>query len=91
MAFSYRKPSWIRRKIFHQIACFTLTIGEPLYANKELSKTEQELDLTIRAHDAVCELARIHAKDNIYEPIYKNSKRVDYYTDEYGIGYKGSW
>ena len=91
MAFSYRKPSWIRRKIFHQIACFTLTIGEPLYANKELSKTEQELNLTVRAHDAVCELARIHAKDNIYEPIYKNSKRVDYYTDEYGIGYKGSW
>ena len=91
LGFSYRKPNWFRRKIFGQIACFTLTIGEPLFPNKELAKTDRELDLTTRAHDAVCKLARIDPKDNIYAPIYNHSKRIDYYTDEYGVGYKGSW
>lgn len=90
LAFSYRKPGWIRRKIFHQIACFDLNIGEPIFANKELPKTEQEMDLTKRAHDAVCSLAGIDPKENIYEPLFNHSKRIDYYTKEYGVGYKGS-
>ena len=28
--------------------------------------------------------------DNIYEPIFNDSKRIDYYTDTYGLNYKGS-
>lgn len=96
MAFTYRKPGFIRRRIFGQIACLTLNIGEPIFANKELSKREMRDDLTTRAHEAVCRLAGISPEDNKYPAIFderkiKNSKRVDYYTDTYGVGYKGSW
>jgi 1-acyl-sn-glycerol-3-phosphate acyltransferase len=91
MGFSYRKPGWFRRVILRQIATYTLTIGEPLYADPTLSVHEQELDLTKRMHDAVCALAGIDPKENIYPPIFEDSKRIDYYTDQYGIGYKGSW
>ena len=88
MAFSYRKPNWIRRKIFKQIACFTLTIGEPIFRQEFLSTKEQEIDLTTRCHKEICKLAGID--NNLYEPIFDNSKRIDYYTNKYGIGYKGS-
>lgn len=91
MAYSFRKPGWIRRKIFKQIALLTLNIGEPIYANKTLPEREQEKDLLIRAHEAVCRLADIDPKKNLYPPIYDNSRRIDYYTKEYGVGYKGSW
>lgn len=77
MAFSYRKPGWIRRKIFKQIALFNLNIGEPLLPNPELSMSEQLDDLTIRCHQAMCSLAG-YKNNNIYPPIYKNSKRIDY-------------
>lgn len=77
MAFTYRKPSWIRRKIFKQPAALTLNVGEPLFPDPELEKTAQIDDLTIRAHEAICHLAGFDG-DNIYEPIYKNSKRIDY-------------
>ena len=90
MAFSYRKPGWIRRKIFRQIALFTLNIGEPIYPNKELEGNDAEIDLTTRVHDEVCRLAGIDPKENIYEPIFNDSKRIDYYTDTYGLNYKGS-
>ena len=90
LAFSYRKPSWIRRVLFRQIALFDLNIGEPLFRNPNLSPVDQEIDLTKRCHDAVCELAHINPKDNLYEPIFNRSQRVDYYTDRYGMGYKGS-
>jgi len=33
LAYSYRKPSWIR-KLFKQPAAMTLTIGEPIYKKK---------------------------------------------------------
>jgi len=85
MAYSYRKANWFRRFFFHQKAVFNLNIGEPIYANKELDRFEAVNDLTIRSHDAVCSLAGINPKDNIYSPIFNNSKRVDYYTKEYGI------
>ena len=75
---------------FHQIACFTLNIGEPLFRDESLSKKEMKLDLTKRSHDAVCRLAYIDPEKNIYPPIFNNNKRVDYYTDTYGVGYKGS-
>ena len=79
LAYRYRKPCWIRRVIFRQIACFNLYIGEPIYRNEELDKQDQITDLTIRSHQEVCKLAGINPKDNIYEPIFDNSKRVDYY------------
>ena len=76
MAFSYRKPGWIRRKIFKQIALFTLNIGEPLKANPDLDKSSQIEDLTIRIHEAIVKLSG--QDKNIYEPLYKDSKRIDY-------------
>ena len=78
MAFSYRKPGWIRQKLFKQTALFTLNIGKPILANLDLQKTAQIDDMTIRAHQAVCALAGFKG-DNIYSPIYdKNSKRKDF-------------
>ncbi len=91
LGISYREPGWIRKHIFHQIARLTLTIGEPVFANPELSGKEQREELTARCHDAVCRLAGIDPAENLYPPIYDDSKRVDYYATEYGIGYKGSW
>ncbi len=91
LGFSYREPGWVRKNIFHQAAKFTLHIGEPLFPNKELGPKEREKDLTIRCHDEVCRLVGIDPKDSIYPPVFDNSKRVDYYTDTYGVGYKGSY
>ena len=79
MAFTYRKPNALRRKLFKQIALFDLHIGEPLFVNKDLPKTKQLEDLTIRLHDAVRKLAGLSVEDNFYPQIYNNSKRVDYY------------
>ena len=84
MAFSYRRPGFIRRVIFRQTALFTLRIGEPLTKDASIPKSEQKADLTKRSHDAVCVLAGIDPEENIYPPIYENSKRIDYYTEEYG-------
>ena len=91
LAYSYRKPGWFRRTFFKQIALFTLNIGTPLFKDETLPPEEQEEDLTRRIHAAVCDLAGIDPNENIYEPIFNNSKRIDYYTTEYGIGYKGSF
>ena len=90
MGFSYREPGRIRRNVFHQTALFTLRIGEPLYPDKVLKLKDREKDLTIRAHKAVCVLAGIDPDMNIYEPVFNDSKRIDYYTDTYGVGYRGS-
>lgn len=87
LAFSYRKPKGIN-KLFHKRPLLTISIGEPLYINKELEKTDAINDLTIRVHEAVCKLAGFEDGQNIYEPIFNNSKRIDYYTTEYGVGYK---
>ena len=77
MAFSFRKPGWIRRKVFKQIALLTLNIGEPLLPNPDLEKSAQIDDLTMRAHRLVCHLAGFN-DNNIYSPIYNNSKKIDY-------------
>lgn len=90
LGFSYREPGWIRKHIFRQIARFTLTVGEPIYPDESLSRKERETDLTRRAHAAVCRLSGIEPDKNIYPPVFDNSKRIDYYTDTYGVGYKGS-
>ncbi|MBE6136659.1 MAG: 1-acyl-sn-glycerol-3-phosphate acyltransferase [Erysipelotrichaceae bacterium] len=83
MAFSYRKPGWIRRNIFHQIALFNLNIGKPI-----LPERMSQEELTRKVHEEICRLAGI--QNNLYNAIYHNDKRIDYYTSEYGIGYKGS-
>lgn len=90
LAYSYRKPCWFRRKILRQIACLTLNVGEPIYADESLPKKQRQRDLTVRCHEAVCALAGFKAGENIYTPVFNNNKRIDYYTDTYGIGYKGS-
>ena len=77
MAFSYRKPGWFRRVIMKQPAAFTLTIGEPIFANPDLEKSTQVDDLTIRAHETICHLAGFD-EGSLYPPLYKNSKRIDY-------------
>lgn len=88
--FSYRRPSWVRRVLFRQIACFTLTVGEPLFADASLPKRERVLDLTKRAHASVCRLSGIDPAENLYPPVFDDTARVDYYTDTYGVGYRGS-
>lgn len=90
LGFSYREPGWLRKTVFHQIAKFTLTIGEPLYPDMSLPVKERETELTIRCHEAVCRLCGIDPKQNLYPPLFSDSKRVDYYTTSYGVGYKGS-
>ena len=87
IGFSYREPGWIRKHLFRQIACFTLRIGEPIFPDGSLPLKERRTDLTIRCHDAVCRLAGIEPKENLYPPVFDHSKRIDYYTTEYGIGY----
>lgn len=77
MAFTYRKPGWIRRKIFKQIALFELHIGEPIFADEGLEMSEKVNDLTTRLHQSMCVLAGF-GSDNIYPPLYNNSKRIDY-------------
>ena len=90
MAFSYRKPNFIRKYIFRQIATFTLHIGEPIFKDENLPKKEQVSDLTKRSHKAVCDLAKLTEAERLYPAEFDHDKRVDYYTTEYGAGYKGS-
>lgn len=78
IGFSYRKPNFIR-KMFRQPAAITLKIGEPIYPNKDLPVREREVDLLIRCHEAVCRLAGIDPKENIYGPVFNDSHRIDYY------------
>lgn len=90
LGFSYREPGWIRKHLFHQIALFTLHIGEPIFPNTEMEPKEREADLTRRCHDAVCRLVGIEPENNLYPSIFDRSERIDYYTTTYGVGYKGS-
>ena len=90
MAMTYREPGWLRKHVFRQLALFTLNIGAPLYPDKTLAGKAQVMDLTRRIHEAMCTLAGIAPEDNIYPPLFDDSKRIDYYTTEYGVGYKGS-
>jgi len=91
MAFSYRKPVGLG-KLFRR-AKLTLNIGTPIYPDQTLSQKEAIEKLTKQAHQEVCRLAGFEIGENLYEPIYddKTNKRIDYYTTEYGVGYKGSW
>lgn len=90
MGFSFRETGRIRKTIFRQIATITLRIGEPILPDRTLPINERRKEMTIRCHEAVCRLAGIEPGENIYPPLYDQSKRIDYYTTEYGVGYKGS-
>lgn len=90
MAYTFREPNFIRKHIFKQIATFTLHIGEPIFKDETLPKKEQEADLTRRSHAEVCKLAGINPEESLYPAEFDQSRRVDYYTTEYGVGYKGS-
>ena len=92
IGYSYRKPTWWRKVFFKQLGRITANVGEPIYPNLDIADlNEREKDLLIRSHQKVCELADIKPEENKYPPIFDNSKRVDYYSDKYGVGYKGSW
>ena len=92
IGYSYRKPTWWRTLLFKQPARITVNIGEPIYPDTTIeSRAAREADLTTRVHKRICELVGIDPKENIYPALYDDSKRVDYYTSEYGVGYKGSW
>lgn len=91
LGISYRENGFIRKKIFKSPASLTFNIGEPIYPNLKLGEKEAMRDLMERSHNAMCKLVGIDPKDNIYDSIYKNSHRIDYYTDTYGVGYKKSW
>ena len=77
IGFSFRKPSWIRKHIFKQDAAITLTIGDPIYKDDSLPENEQRIDLTKRAHEAICALANIEDGENLYPPIFNHNKRID--------------
>ena len=77
IGFSFRKPSWIRKHIFKQEVAITLKIGEPLYKDESLSESEQRIDLTKRVHHAVCLLSDVDPKENPYEEIFNNTKKVN--------------
>ena len=76
IGFSFRKPSWIRKRIFKQEVVITLTVGTPLYKDESLPESEQRIDLTKRMHHAVCLLSDVDPKENPYEEIFNNSKKI---------------
>ncbi|MBP5155731.1 MAG: 1-acyl-sn-glycerol-3-phosphate acyltransferase [Clostridia bacterium] len=79
LAFTYREPGWIRRRVFRQIALLTLNVGEPVYVNEALPREERKEDLTRRLHAEVCRLAGFGQGENIYPPVYNGNERIDYY------------
>ncbi len=88
LAISYRK-NWFIRKMFKSPASLTIHIGKPIMPILDKPFKEAKDELTIKVHKSICEMT--DNSDNLYEPIYNNSKRIDYYTDKYGINYKKSW
>lgn len=84
LAYSYRKPKGIQ-KIFWRRPLLTLRIGEPIYPDLSLGKVAAADALCRAAHAEVCRLAGINPEENIYEPVFMNSERIDYYTDTYGV------
>lgn len=90
MAYSFREVKGPLKLIWKH-AFLTLNIGEPLFPNTELNKEAAVEDLMIRAHESVCRLAGIEPSENLYPPVFDKTRRVDYYTTEYGKNYKGSF
>lgn len=90
MAFSFREVKGLA-KLFWKHSFLTLRIGDPIYADETLDRAAAVDDLAVRAHREVCRLAGIDPDENLYPPLFDNTQRIDYYTDTYGVGYKGSW
>ena len=78
MAFSYREPGALRKRLFGQTALLTLSIGDPIVPDPDLGGKERETDLVRRAHDAVCTLAGIDPEKNVYPQIFDHTARIDY-------------
>ncbi len=70
LAFTYCEPSALRKKLFKQIALFTLHVGKPIYPNNDLERNDKVDDLTIRMNLAVKELAKFKDQKE-YPPIYQ--------------------
>ena len=77
IGFSYRRPGFIRRKIFRQIALININVGKPIMINNNLDLKNNTNELTKKIHKAVCDLAGI--SNNLYGPIYdeSNNKKLD--------------
>ncbi len=71
IGFSYRRPGFIRRKIFKQIALININVGKPIMINNNLDLKNNTNELTKKIHKAVCDLAGIN--NNLYGPIYDES------------------
>jgi len=84
IGFSYRKPKGLQ-KLFWKRPLLTLHIGEPIYPDASLNKVAAADKLAREAHAAVCRLVGIEPEENIYEPVFANSDRIDYYTDTYDV------
>ena len=84
LAYSYRKPKGLQ-KLFWKKPLLTLHIGEPIFHDQTQNKVNAADDLAKRVHAEVCRLAGIDPEENIYEPVFMNSDRIDYYTDTYGV------
>ena len=75
LVFSFRKPSWIRRCIFKQEACLSLSICEMKEIDKTLDKNDAIEKLTISTFEDMVKTAGI--EDNPYQSIFKNDKKVE--------------
>ena len=79
LAVSYRKLTWIRKKFFRQKARITLNIGAPFFIDKSIAEPRaQKIDSLKRVHAVMAALAGLCEKENVYEAVYDNSKRIDY-------------
>ena len=78
LAISYRKNGFIRSKIFKSPASLTINIGKPIMPDLNIPYKEQKDIFVKKVHEEIVKLAGI--ENNIYEPIYNNSQRIDYYN-----------
>lgn len=59
IAYSYRKPKGLLKILLKDTPAITLTMGEPMLINKELSRKDAVIDLRKRCHEKIVELAGI--------------------------------
>ena len=65
---------------------------DPFIFNRTIKDNFKLIDNKITLKDIrnYCKLAYIEPDENIYSYRYEDSRRIDYYTDTYGVGYKKS-
>jgi len=81
MAYSYRKPCGLA-KLFWKKPLLNLAIGEPIFPDMTLNKSDAVDKLLIECHTAVCRLAGINPENNVYPAVFNNNDRIDYYPLE---------